>query len=110
MSFQKIALALAVLRAEENLEKTAGPVSKGVIKGLKDVAGAVTSGSSAAAKHLSDAGHPLLGAAAALAPAAGAIYAGKKVVESGPVQNLKNKYHQWQYNRQMRKAQQQGYY
>lgn len=94
--------------AYEMLRKEAEGVTKGLLAAAK---GFLLSGKEVS-RHMAAAGvkSPVAHAAAKLAPAAAAVYAGKKAYESEPAQRLRYRVALWKHNRALKKAQEQGGY
>jgi len=107
MNFGTLSRVSALLRHGDVVE-AAGGLLKVAGAGLDTVvnaAKAVDRGAVEAGRHLTEAGHPLLGTALRFSPYAGAAYGAKKVNESEPVQRVKAKINEIQYNRAMKRAQ-----
>lgn len=99
----KIALAFAVLRNSEEMEKTGG-----VLGGMANIVRSADKAGQAASQFLASKGHGNLALAARFAPHAAGAYGAKKVWESEPVQNVRRKYQEHKIRKAMRQAQQ-GY-
>lgn len=104
MTPDELTRAVRALRENHEMEKTAGVLGK-----AKDVVMAVQEGASHAGNKLIDKGMPISGTAVKALPIATALYGGKRVAESDPVQRLRYKVRLWKAQRAARKAQR-GYY
>lgn len=89
MNLNSLRRVFTLLRHGDEFEKTGGVV---------DVAKAIQHGASAAGERMTQAGHPLLGLAAAAAPLAGTAYAGKKGYEK-----VKSKIEEIKYRRALKR-------
>lgn len=95
----KIAMALAILRDDEQLEKLAG-----VLSGTASVLRAGDKAGQAAAQYLRGKGHKNLALAARVAPHAAVAVGAKKTYESEPAQNVRKSIQGFKMRRAMRKA------
>ena len=105
MNFSLLKRASAVLRHGPVIEE-AGGLLKVAGKGLDTAvhaAKAFDRAGAEAARFLVEKGHPLLAAGARVAPYAGALYGGKRVYESEPVQRARAKIQEWKYRRALKR-------
>ena len=107
MNFSTLSRVSTLLRHGDVVEAAGGllKVAGAGLDTLVTAAKAIDRGAVTAGKHLTDAGHPLMGTALRVSPYVAAGIGVKKVNESEPVQRVKAKINEIQYNRAMKRAQ-----
>ena len=107
MNFDSLRRVASILRHGDEIEEAGGllKVAGKIIDTVVNAAKAVDRGAATAAQHLNETNHGVLALGARIAPYAGVGYGLKKVNESEPVQRVKAKIQEIQYNRAMKRAQ-----